>query len=97
MQFAHAAVAAGHEVRRVFFYKDAVAIGNRFADDKQGLRAAWIDFGSRHGAELVLCVAAAERRGVGVVEKHTLAEGFLLRGLGVLVETMAESDRLVSF
>ena len=95
LEFAYATVAAGHEVGRVFFYKDAVAIGNRFADDQQGLRAAWIDFGSRHGAELVLCVAAAERR--GVVEKHTLAEGFLLRGLGVLVETMAESDRLVSF
>lgn len=95
LEFSRAAVAAGHEVGRVFFYKDAVAIGNRFADDKRGLRAAWIDFGSRHGAELVLCVSAAERR--GVVAEHTLAEGFLVRGLGVLVETMAESDRLVSF
>ena len=95
LAFARAAVAAGHSVGRVFFYKDAVAIGNRFAEDKGGLRAAWLEFGGCHGAELVLCVSAAERR--GVVERHTLAEGFLLRGLGVLVETMVESDRLVSF
>lgn len=95
LAFAQAAVAAGHSVGRVFFYKEAVAIGNRFAEDKRGLRAAWLEFGERNGVELVLCVSAAERR--GVVERHTLAEGFLLRGLGVLVETMVESDRLVSF
>lgn len=93
--FARAAVEAGHGVRRVFFYKEAVVIGNRFAADTRGLRAAWLEFGDRNDVELVLCVSAAERR--GVVEGHTLAEGFLLRGLGVLVETMAESDRLVSF
>lgn len=93
--FARAAVDAGHQVGRVFFYKDAVAIGNRLAHDKRHLRDAWVDFGRRHGVELVLCVAAAERR--GVVEEHTLAEGFALRGLGVLVATMADSDRLVSF
>ena len=95
LAFAKAAVDAGHSVGRAFFYKEAVAIGNRLADDKHGLRAAWLEFGGRNGVELVLCVSAAERR--GVVERHTLAEGFLLRGLGVLVETMAESDRLVSF
>lgn len=95
LAFARAAIDAGHSVGRVFFYKEAVAIGNRFAEDRRGLRAAWLDFGSRNRVELVLCVSAAERR--GVVAEHTLAEGFLLAGLGVLVETMAESDRLVSF
>lgn len=95
LAFARAAVDAGHSVGRVFFYKEAVAIGNRFAEDKRGLRAAWLEFGAGNCVELVLCVSAAERR--GVVEQHTLAEGFLLRGLGVLVETMVESDRLVSF
>lgn len=95
LAFARAAIDAGHSVGRVFFYKEAVAIGNRFAEEKRGLRAAWLDFGGRNRVELVLCVSAAERR--GVVAEHTLAEGFLLAGLGVLVETMAESDRLVSF
>lgn len=95
LAFARAAVAAGHTVGRVFFYKDAVAIGNRFAEDGDGMRAAWLEFGRRHGVELVLCVSAAGRR--GVVAEHSLAEGFLVQGLGVLVETMAESDRIVSF
>ena len=92
--FAQAAVEAGHEVRRVFFYKDAVAIGNRFAADERGVRAAWAEFGKRHDVELVLCVGSAQRR--GVVEE-TVAEGFQLAGLGLLVEAMIEADRLISF
>ena len=92
--FAQAAADAGHEVLRVFFYKDAVAIGNRFAVDELGVRAAWVDFGKRHDVELALCVASSERR--GVVEA-TVADGFELAGLGVLVQTMAEADRMISF
>lgn len=95
LAFAQAAVAAGHTVGRVFFYKDAVAIGNRFGEDAQGARAAWVDFGRRHGVELVLCVSAAKRR--GVVQQHSLADGFVVRGLGAMVETMADCDRVVSF
>lgn len=93
--FAAAAAAAGHEVRRVFFHKDAAAIANRFASDERGTRGKWLDFAQRHGAELVVCVASGQRR--GIVEGESVAPGFQVAGLGLLVETMAETDRLVSF
>lgn len=93
--FAAAAAQAGHEVRLVFFHKDAAAIANHLAKDERGTRGKWLDFSKRHGAELVVCVASAARR--GVVEGQSLAPGFQLGGLGQLVATMAEADRLVSF
>lgn len=95
LAFARAAVARGHDVWRVFFYKEAVVIGNRFADDETAIRDEWSRFGATHGVELVLCVSAARRR--GVVEGESLAPGFATAGLGVLVETMTASARLVSF
>ena len=95
LRFASAAVAAGHTVQRVFFYKDAAAIGNRFAADDGGVRDAWAALAERAGFELAICIAAAGRR--GVVEGESLAEGFAIVGLGQLVEAMEQSDRLVTF
>jgi tRNA 2-thiouridine synthesizing protein D len=42
----------------------------------------------------VVCVAAALRR--GIVEQN-LAQGFRISGLGQLVESAIQSDRLVVF
>lgn len=95
LRFAGAAVAAGHTLQRVFFYKDAAAIGNRFAADDDGMRKAWTELAERAGFELAICIAAASRR--GVLEGESLAEGFAIVGLGQLVEAMEQSDRLVTF
>ena len=95
LRFASAAVAAGHTVQRVFFYKDAAAIGNRFAADDDGVRQSWAALAEQASFELAICIAAAGRR--GVVEGESLAEGFAIVGLGQLVEAMEQSDRLVTF
>ena len=95
LHFARATLAAGHEVGRVFFYKDAVAVANRFAADEQGLRAGWTALATDGAFELAVCIAAAVRR--GIVEDDSLADGFVIVGLGQLIEAMEESDRLVSF
>lgn len=94
LHFARATLAAGHEVGRVFFYKDAVSVANRFASDDQGLRSGWATLSADGGFELAVCISAAGRR--GVVE-DSLADGFVIVGLGQLIEAMEESDRLVSF
>ena len=94
-RFAEAALDAGHAIGRVFFYKDAVAVGNRFVPAERGLRDGWRELASRGGFELVVCVAAAERR--GIVEGKSLAEGFAIVGLGQLIEAMESGDRLVTF
>lgn len=93
--FAEAAVAAGHAIGRVFFYKDAVIVGNRLAADEEGLREGWQKLAERAGFELAVCIAAAGRR--GVVEGDSLADGFAIVGLGQLIEAMEASDRLVTF
>lgn len=92
--FAQAVLDSGHAIGRVFFYKDAVAVGNRFVGD-ESLRRGWCELARRGGFELAVCVAAAERR--GVVEGKSLAEGFAIVGLGQLIEAMESGDRLVTF
>jgi tRNA 2-thiouridine synthesizing protein D len=47
-----------------------------------------------HGVDLVVCVAAALRRGI---KDEILAKGFRISGLGQLVESAIHADRLVVF
>ena len=94
LRFATAALAAGHAIGRVFFYKEAVAVGNRFASDDDGVRAGWVALSAEGGFELAICIAAAARRGI---VPDSLAEGFAIVGLGQLIEAMEDGERLVSF
>ena len=95
MNFARAAATGGHAIGRVFFYKDAVAVANRFASDEQNLQKGWANLAAEARFELAVCIAAAARR--GIVEDTSLADGFAIVGLGQLIEAMEESDRLVCF
>ena len=95
MKFAGAAIDAGHRVGRIFFYDEAVVVANRFVPDDSGTRDGLARLAARSGFELAVCVTAATRRGVRADE--SLAEGFLLVGLGQLIEAIEDSDRLVSF
>lgn len=108
LQFCKAAVAAGHVVPRVFFYGDGAAHGNALLlppQDEAHVTRDWQKLGSEHGIELVVCIAAALKRGVMDADTArreekavaNLAEGFLISGLGQLAEVMIEADRVVSF
>ena len=95
--FAKAAIAKGHEVTRVFFYHDAVNSSNKHSapqSDDRNLVKLWSELGTEHGVDLVVCVAAALRRGI---TDDLLAEGFNISGLGQLIEVGIEADRLVTF
>ncbi len=108
LQFARAALAAGHEIFRVFFYLDGVNNGTRLTtppQDDRHLQRQWTALAAEHELDLVVCIAAAQRR--GIVDKaemkrhgkdaHNLAPGFRISGLGQLIETAIEADRLVVF
>ncbi len=101
LDFSQSVVDSEHSLFRVFFYQDAVSIGSRhFATppDEPNLQNAWLALSKQYDVELVLCVSAAQRRGISQADDHnTVAEGFLVSGLGQLIEAMLESDRLVSF
>ncbi len=96
-QFAKAALAKGHTIQRVFFYHDGVNAANRLTEppqDERNVATRWTKLAEEHKIDLVVCVAAALRRGI---KADILAPGFRISGLGQLVESGMKSDRLVVF
>lgn len=96
-QFAKAALAKGHQIYRVFFYNDGVNNATRLTDppqDDRNIVARWSDLAKEHKIDLVVCVAAALRRGI---REENLAPGFRISGLGQLIQVGIEADRLVTF
>ena len=95
--FTKAALEKDHEIFRVFFYYDGVNNGNKLSEpqsDDRNLVKLWGELSKEHDLDLVVCVAAALRRGI---KDDVLAEGFRISGLGQLVEAGMEADRLVVF
>ncbi len=85
-QFCKAALAAGHKIHRVFFYHDGVDNATRLTEPPQDDRNVvnrWSKLGQEHALDLVVCVAAALRRGI---KDEMLAPGFRISGLGQLIE-----------
>lgn len=108
LQFTRAALEKGHEIFRVFFYHDGVNNGTRLtvppADDRL-IQKAWTELAEKHGLDLVICIAAAQRRGIMDADEakrqgldaNNIAPGFRISGLGQLVEGGIQSDRLIVF
>ena len=101
LNFTKALVQSEHDVFRVFFYQDAVAIAHQVFDvpsDEPNLQTEWLSLSQENDIELAVCVSASQRRGITSSTEHdTIKEGFEIRGLGQLIEAMLMSDRLVSF
>lgn len=108
LRFAQALVARGHEVARVFFYADGVQAGSSLMtppQDELDITTAWRELALEHGIELVVCIAAALRRGVlDSTERDrygrpaaNLDPAFVLSGLGQLADAAINADRVVTF
>lgn len=107
-QFAKAAIAKGHEISRVFFYHDGVNNGTRLTvppQDDRHIVNRWSDLATQNNIDLVICIAAAQRRGLlddneakrQGKDASNIAPGFRISGLGQLVEAGIQADRLVVF
>ncbi len=107
-QFAKAALAKGHEILRVFFYHDGVNNGTRLTtppQDDRNIVRRWSELAEQHGLDMVVCVAAAQRRGIvdaGEAKRQgkdadNIASGFRISGLGQLIEVGIQADRLMVF
>ena len=106
--FIKAALDNGHEIFRVFFYHDGVNNGTRLASppqDDRNIVNRWTELAEKHNLDLVVCVAAAQRRGIADADEakrngkdgDNIAKGFRISGLGQLIEAGIESDRLLVF
>ena len=107
-QFAKAVLAKGHEIVRVFFYHDGVNNGTRLMvppQDDRNIQVNWSELGQAHDLDMVLCIAAAQRRGIldeneakrQGKDADNVAPGFRISGLGQLIEAGIKADRLVVF
>lgn len=107
-RFCTAALRQGHLISQVFFYQSAVTVGSCLTEplaDEFNASEQWAEIAQDHGVDLVICVSAAERRGVlgeeqvrdlgkSVVNLHS---AFSIKGLGALHEASLSSDRTVTF
>ena len=108
IQFTKAALDKGHEIFRVFFYHDGVNNGTRFAvppQDDRNITEQWSKLAQEHDLDLVVCIAAAQRRGIldeneakrQGKDGNNIAPGFRISGLGQLIEAGVQAERLVVF
>ncbi|MDT8452039.1 MAG: sulfurtransferase complex subunit TusD [Gammaproteobacteria bacterium] len=108
IQFTKAVLARGHEIYRVFFYHDGVNNATRLAippQDDRNIYEEWTKLQKEHNLDLVVCIAAAQRRGLIDEDEmkrqgkdaNNIAEGFRISGLGQLIEAGIEADRLIVF
>jgi len=108
LRFGEALIDQGHRLETVFFYHDGVYNASRLAappQDEPHLVDAWVRLANDQGTELLVCVAAALRRGL-LDEREAQRHGkpafsveppFVLSGIGQLVEAGITHDRLVTF
>lgn len=108
LRYCRAAVAAGHSISQVFFHRDAAAHGNSLSSvmsDEPDMVDLWAQFSDQYDVPLVVCVAAAESRGVlGAQQAAELSRpvanlhpAFKVAGLGALHEASLAADRMVTF
>lgn len=96
-KFVEAALGKSHEIVGVFFYHDAVINSTSFAEppsDDRHIPKRWSELAKKHNIDIVVCIAAAKRRGI---KNDNLMKGMRISGLGQLMELTLNSDRLVSF
>ena len=108
LQFCRAVVKAGHHVKQVFFYRDGVSQGSALSvplSDEFDAVSEWVTFAEQYDTPLVVCVSAAERRGLLNPEQATehdkvcanLHPRFVVEGLGGLHDASLTADRTVMF
>ena len=108
LNFAKTLLAEGHKIHRVFFYGDGVHNATHLAappQDEINLPEEWKHLAQKANTELVVCIAAALRRGIldeqeaSRYQKNSsyLLTPFEISGLGQLLEAAVVSDRLITF
>jgi tRNA 2-thiouridine synthesizing protein D len=95
--FALEVLAKQHEIFRVFFYHDGIYHALKSAnppDDEVSIFKNWSELAQKYDLDLVVCISAAQRRGL---VSENVTEGFRLGGLGQLLEATILADRFLVF
>jgi tRNA 2-thiouridine synthesizing protein D len=108
LRFARAAVMGGHDIERIFFFRDGVHNASQFViapQDEKNIPHEWQDFCRDKNIDAVVCVSAALKRGLVDAresQRHQLpasniASGMQIAGLGLLTDAIINADRVVTF
>lgn len=108
LNFAREVLAQGHHIYRLFFYQDGVLNASSLLvppQDEKDLAADWQTLIQQHELDAVVCVASALKRGLvdaAEAERYelptsNLREGFVISGLGQLIDGLIQADRTVNF
>ena len=95
-KFIEAAMAKGHTIQGVFLYDDAVSNVAKHMEppqDDRHIAKRWSELGAK-GVDIIICVAAAKRRGIN---PDLIVPNTRISGLGQLSEICTEADRVVTF
>lgn len=106
--FIQAALSAGHEILRVFFYKEGIYHALRYAtppDDENQFSRRWSALAEQQHIDLVVCISAGQRRGLLCDDEarrqgkldNDLADGFRIAGLGQWLDATLQADRCLVF
>jgi tRNA 2-thiouridine synthesizing protein D len=94
--FIEAAMAKGHTIQGVFLYDDAVTNVAKSMEppmDDRHIARRWSELGAK-GVDIIVCVAAAKRRGIS---PSLIVDNTRISGLGQLSEICTEAERVVTF
>jgi len=108
LQYAKAALESGHSIERVFFYHNGVHTGSSLQtpqQDEVNIQQQWKELSEKHQLDLVICIAAALKRGNLNNEEanrydksqFNIETPFELSGLGQLLDAQINSDQLITF
>ena len=97
------AVVKQHQIKRIFFYNEGIynAFGSsEVPADQHDIIAGWSNLATQFHVDLLVCISAAQRRGL-ILDNNSpnpkLADGFRIGGLSEMVEAMIDADRLMVF
>lgn len=96
-RFAEEVLNQQHEIFRIFFYHEGIYHAFKSAsppDDEISIFTSWCNLSQTYNLDLVVCVSAAQRRGL---INENVADGFRLGGLGQLLEATILANRFLVF
>ena len=107
-RYTKAALEVNIKIDRVFFYQSAIHASSNLSctpRDEFDLYSAWQSLKQAYKLDLVVCIAAAARRGLidaSEAKRHNkdasnMSNHFELSGLGQLIEAIATTDKLITF
>ena len=96
-QFTQAAIESGHRVSAIFLYQDSVLNAIDTLDipsDELNGQSHLIQLKNKHDIKLMLCVTAAEKRGLA---QNNIHPDFIISGLAEFAELTTQADKVIQF